>query len=58
VQRRVDWRRSLASGASGDGDVVALGLPKPNQFDEEERAEEGEGEEQKGAVERPGFTEI
>jgi hypothetical protein len=43
VQRRVDWRRSLESGASSDGDVVALGLPKLNQSDGNESAEEGEG---------------
>jgi hypothetical protein len=46
------------SGASGDGDAIALGLPKPNHVDKSERAEEGEREEQKGAAERSGFTEI
>jgi hypothetical protein len=46
------------SGASGDGDAVALGFPKPNQVDKSERAEEGEREEQKGAAERSGFTGI
>jgi hypothetical protein len=40
---KVDWSRSPASGTSGNGVVVALGLPKPNQSDKHERAEEGEG---------------
>jgi hypothetical protein len=52
---RGGWRRSLASG---DGDGVVLGLPEPNQDDEDVRATEGEGEEQKRAAERPEVTEI
>jgi hypothetical protein len=41
------WRRSLASGALGDGDGIVLGLLEPNQDDEDMRVTEGEGEEQK-----------
>jgi hypothetical protein len=40
---KIDWRWFSASGASSNGDDVALGLPKPSQTDEKERAEEGEG---------------
>jgi hypothetical protein len=58
------WRREATgdnpwqSGTSVDGVVVALGLPKLNQVEKHERAEEGERVKQKGVAERPGFTGI
>jgi hypothetical protein len=42
----------------GDGVVIVLGLPKSNQVQKRECAEEGERGKQRGVVERPGFIGI
>jgi hypothetical protein len=58
------WRREATgdgawqSGASVDGMVVVLGLPKSNQVEKHECAEEGERGKQRGVAERLGFTGI
>jgi hypothetical protein len=46
------------SGASVDGVVVVLGLPKSKQVEECECAEEGERGKQRGVMEWPKFTGI
>jgi hypothetical protein len=38
--------------------VIVLGLPKSNQVEKRECAEEGERGKQRGVAERPGFTGI